>query len=162
MTWCSPQAGSTPLDAPNINNRIFRPLSKELGFPVTWHVFRHSAATFCEHVEMPMSDREKLMGHAKAHMTAHYRHSDVVRRRRYQNEIAARLLPPQTVPAANHPKDDPGLAELERLFDLEAADFGLRLLHNPAACSALWRNIFLGMVLLAHSERSMKVFVIAR
>jgi integrase len=78
----------TPLDAHNINSRIFRPLSKELGFPITWHVFRHSAATFCESVEMPMSDRVKLMGHSKAHMTAHYTHSDVARRRHYQNVIA--------------------------------------------------------------------------
>jgi integrase len=55
----------TPIDAHNVNNRIFRPLSVDLGFPVTWHIFRHSASTFCEHLEMPMGDREKLMGHAK-------------------------------------------------------------------------------------------------
>jgi hypothetical protein len=41
-----------------------------------------------------MSDREKLLGHAKAHMTAHYTHSDVARRGRFQNEIAMRLAPP--------------------------------------------------------------------
>jgi integrase len=113
----------TPLDGHNVNNRIFRPLAAELGFPISWHIFRHSAATFCEHVEMPMSDREKLMGHAAAHMTAHYTHSDVLRRRRYQNEIAARLLPPkggmpvEKIGAGN--PDDPSLAELERIFSLE-------------------------------------------
>ena len=72
-----------------------------------------------------MNDREKLMGHAKAHMTAHYTHSDVVRRRRYQNEIASRLLPPAESPTVmvgtpDIPKDDPELAGLQRLFSLES------------------------------------------
>jgi integrase len=116
----------TPIDAHNVNNRVFRPLAAELGFPVSWHIFRHSAATFCEHVEMPMSDREKLMGHAAAHMTAHYTHSDVLRRRGYQNEIAARLLLPKEsapfeAPVGVGPKDG-GVAELERIFKLEGED----------------------------------------
>lgn len=116
----------TPIDAHNVNSRVFRPLSKELGFPVSWHIFRHSASTFAEHVEMPMSDREKLMGHAKAHMTAHYTHSDVARRRRYQNELAERLLPSkndeiESAEAPHGSKDDAALAELERLFKLDGA-----------------------------------------
>jgi integrase len=124
VVFCS--TVGTPIDAHNVNNRVFRPLAAELGFPVSWHIFRHSAATFCEHVEMPMSDREKLMGHSKAHMTAHYTHSDVSRRLRYQNEIAARLLPPKGQALAKKTDagspDDPSVAELERIFSLEKKD----------------------------------------
>jgi integrase len=112
----------TPLDAHNVNSRVFRPLASELGFPVSWHLFRHSAATFAEQVDMPLSDREKLMGHARAHQTAHYTHSDVVRRRRFQNVVASQLRPPTAPVAAGSEPDgsgDPGIAELERLFSLE-------------------------------------------
>ncbi|MGA8029049.1 MAG: site-specific integrase [Bryobacteraceae bacterium] len=82
-----------PVDAHNTNSRIFRKISKELKIPVTWHIFRHSAATFMEALGMPLSDREKLMGHARSSMTQHYTHSDVERRRKAQNELAELLRP---------------------------------------------------------------------
>ena len=83
----------TPLDAHNINSRLFKKVSGELELPVTWHIFRHSAATFCEALGMPLSDREKLLGHSKAQMTQHYTHSDVQRRLAYQEQLADRIIP---------------------------------------------------------------------
>jgi integrase len=114
----------TPLDAHNVANRVFRPLAAKLGFPISWHIFRHSAATFCEHVDMPLSDRVKLMGHAAAKMTGHYTHSEVMRRRTYQNRIASQLLPPKSdvelpVPEAT---DKESIAELERIFKLKTEE----------------------------------------
>jgi hypothetical protein len=47
------------MDAHDVNNRIFRPPPAELGFTISWHVFRHTAATFSEDLEIPMSEREK-------------------------------------------------------------------------------------------------------
>lgn len=82
----------TPLDAHNIAARVLRPLAKELGFPISWHIFRHTAATMAESMEMVLSDRIKLMGHATAAMTQHYTHSDVERRRKEQNKMASLVL----------------------------------------------------------------------
>jgi integrase len=83
----------TPIDAHNTNSRIFKKVSAQLGIPVTWHIFRHSAATFMNAMDMPLADREKMMGHANADMTMHYTHADVERRRKYQNQITERLIP---------------------------------------------------------------------
>lgn len=83
----------TPLDAHNIASRVLRPLAKNhLKFPISWHIFRHTAATMAESMEMVLSDRIKLMGHATAAMTQHYTHSDVERRRKEQNKMAALVL----------------------------------------------------------------------
>jgi integrase len=50
-------AGRTgkPIDAHNTSNRIFKPLSKELGVKVGWHGFRHSCASWAEQVGMRTS-----------------------------------------------------------------------------------------------------------
>lgn len=86
------RATGTPLDAHNIS-RLFKKISGEPELPVTWHIFRHSAATFCEALGMPLSDREELLGHSKAQMTQHYAHSDVQRRLAYQEQLADRIIP---------------------------------------------------------------------
>lgn len=87
-------AGRTgrPLDAHNINSRVFKALSKTLGVQITWHIFRHSCATFAEQVGMAKSDRIALMGHATGAMTDLYTHSDIERRRAGVNEISRRIL----------------------------------------------------------------------
>lgn len=82
----------TPIDAHNVNNRLFKKIQDQLGIPVSWHLFRHSAASFAEALGMPLSDRVALMGHASARMTEHYTHSDVDRRRQEQNKIADLLM----------------------------------------------------------------------
>lgn len=97
----------TPLDSHNIASRVLRPLEGKkdkngkpipegtvvgMGFPVNWHIFRHTAATMAEAMGMVLSDRIKLMGHASASMTMHYTHSDVERRRETQNKLALVLV----------------------------------------------------------------------
>lgn len=86
-------SAGTPIDAHNTNNRLFRKVAKGIGAKLTWHVFRHSCATFAEAVGMAKSDRMALMGHGAGAMTDHYTHSDIERRRTSVNEIAGRLLP---------------------------------------------------------------------
>ncbi|HEX5424857.1 MAG TPA: tyrosine-type recombinase/integrase [Candidatus Acidoferrales bacterium] len=89
--FCS--RNGTPIDAHNVNNRIFKKIQTDLGIPVSWHLFRHSTATFAEALGMPLSDRMALMGQARAEMTQHYTHSDVDRRRQEQNKLAEQLIP---------------------------------------------------------------------
>jgi len=93
-----------PVDAHNVNNREFAALR---GCPeddpdprrlllrkvrITWHVFRHSCATFAEQVEMMRSDRIALMGHGAGSMTDRYTHHDVERLRASVEKIADRLI----------------------------------------------------------------------
>lgn len=73
----------------NLARRVLRPIAqKVLGVDwVSWHVFRHTTATWTEDVGMPMSDRRALMGHARATMTLDYTRDDIERRRRYLEQI---------------------------------------------------------------------------
>ena len=87
-----------PIDAHNTNKRIFKPIARAMGVTITWHIFRHSCATFAEVVGMAKSDRIALMGHATSVMTDHYTHSDVERRRASVDQIAGKLLPNWTAP----------------------------------------------------------------
>lgn len=82
----------TPIDAHNVNNRVFKVIGKELGIKLSWHVFRHTCATFAERIDMPRSERIALMGHAKGVMTDRYTHADIERRRGYVNDLAERLV----------------------------------------------------------------------
>jgi integrase len=90
----------TPLDAHNINNRVFRPLSKRLGFPVTWHAFRRAHSSCMAEIDAPIADRILMMGHAEMQMTLSYdvqsleQSYDVQsleRRRKYVGQIVERL-----------------------------------------------------------------------
>jgi integrase len=84
--------GIKPVDEKNITHRALKPAGKELGIPwVSWHVFRHSHATFIEDVGMPFSDRQAQMGHSAGNMTLHYTHSDLERRRGAVEIIAGKL-----------------------------------------------------------------------
>jgi integrase len=90
----------TPIDRHNVSNRIFRPLSVKLGFPVTWHGFRRAHSTFVGTFEnVAVEDRIATMGHADAKMTLHYSIADVERRRgiseRILTQIAAEALKPE-------------------------------------------------------------------
>lgn len=87
-----------PIDAHNTNNRLFRKVSKAIlekhgkDIKITWHMFRHSCATFAEQVGMQRSDAIALMGHGSGKMTDLYTHSDNERRRGSVSQIAGRLL----------------------------------------------------------------------
>ena len=57
-----------------------------------WHVFRHTHSTLAEELGMAPSDRQAQMGHGDYHMTMHYTHSDLDRRRRTLDQVADRLV----------------------------------------------------------------------
>lgn len=61
---------------------------------VSWHSFRHAAATYADWVQMPVAERVALMGHTRAAMTLHYTHSDIDRRRPYLAAVEQLLFPP--------------------------------------------------------------------
>lgn len=82
----------TPVDQHNVSNRHFKPLTKKLGFPVTWHGFRRAHSTFAGQLEgIALEDRIAGMGHSDAAMTLHYSIEDVERRRRVPAEIMAKI-----------------------------------------------------------------------
>jgi integrase len=90
----------TPVDQHNLSNRILRPLSVKLGFPVTWHGFRRAHSTFVGTFDgVAVEDRVATMGHADARMTLHYSLADVERRRgiseRILTTIAAEVIKPE-------------------------------------------------------------------
>ncbi len=85
----------TPLVERNLTRRYLKPVGEKLGIPwLSWHVFRHSHATFGEQTGMALSDRQAQMGHADVEMTLHYTHSDLERRRAAIETIAGKLLGP--------------------------------------------------------------------
>jgi integrase len=82
----------TPLDAHNIAADKFKPIEKQLGFPVTWHAFRRAHSSFAGQLEgIPIEDRAATMGHADARMSMYYSVQDLERRRRLPSEILARI-----------------------------------------------------------------------
>lgn len=108
--WVFAGPQGAPLNELHVARRVWRPLGKALGLPfsLSWHVFRHTAATLAEQVGMALSDRRALMGHADEEMTMHYTHADPERLRESVEKISDLIL----VPAA------PSAADLERLFNL--------------------------------------------
>lgn len=83
----------TPVDAHNVSNRVFRPLSERLGFKITWHAFRRAHSTLAGMVaDLPVDDRVALMGHADARMTLYYSVADIERRRRVPQAILNAIL----------------------------------------------------------------------
>lgn len=83
----------TPLTERNLTRRYLKPAGRKLGMPwLSWHVFRHTHATFGEQIGMALSDRQAQMGHADVEMTLHYTHSDLERRRAAVETIAGKLV----------------------------------------------------------------------
>lgn len=80
-----------PIDAHNTNSRLFKRISAAIGAKLTWHVLRHSCATFAEAVGMQRSDRVALMGHGSGKITDRYTHADIERQRGSVERIAAEL-----------------------------------------------------------------------
>lgn len=83
----------TPLTERNLTRRYLKPAGKKLGMPwLSWHVFRHTHATFGEQIGMALSDRQAQMGNADVEMTLHYTHSDLERRSAAVETIAQKLV----------------------------------------------------------------------
>lgn len=75
-------AKGSPLSERNLLRRVLKPAGEKLGMPwLSWHVFRHTHATFGERIGMALSDRQAQMGHSDLRMTLHYTHADLDRRR---------------------------------------------------------------------------------
>lgn len=91
-------AGSTgrPLDAHNVLRRFLKPAAEALGVAgVTWHGLRHSAATFADQEGLSAAERQRVLGHSSARMTAHYTHAEMERTRGRLSRVADRLLSPE-------------------------------------------------------------------
>jgi site-specific recombinase XerD len=83
------------MDYRTANRRQIKPAAaRVLGHAeVSWHSFRHAAATYADWVQMPMSERIALMGHTRAAMTLHYTHADIDRRRPYLAAVENLIFP---------------------------------------------------------------------
>lgn len=63
-------------------NDIFYKALEQIGIddgshPFTPHCCRHTFATLMKNVNAPATDKQKLIGHSKFEMTAHYTHTDI-------------------------------------------------------------------------------------
>jgi len=76
----------TELSAKKFRNDIYYPSLQELAMDVldengdhiyTPHCCRHTFATLMKNVDAPATDKQKLIGHSKFEMTAHYTHTDI-------------------------------------------------------------------------------------
>lgn len=76
----------TELSAKKFRNDIFYPALKAVDMDVldekgdhvyTPHCCRHTFATLMKNVDAPATDKQKLIGHSKFEMTAHYTHTDL-------------------------------------------------------------------------------------
>ena len=91
LVFCTDKG--TPLDEKNLMRRIIKPIAERLEMAwMGWHVFRHTHSTLAEELGMALSYRQAQMGHGDYHMTMHYTHSDLNRRRRTLDQMADRLV----------------------------------------------------------------------
>jgi integrase len=76
----------TELSAKRFRNQLFYPALQAIGLDeldakgdhvYTPHCCRHTFATLMKNVDAPATDKQKLIGHAKFEMTAHYTHTDI-------------------------------------------------------------------------------------
>jgi len=82
----------TPISEHNVQRRYLKPIGDALGLSsFGWHILRHTFSSWCEDVGMLESDRQYLMGHAPATMTARYTHEDRRRMVTGLERVAAKL-----------------------------------------------------------------------
>lgn len=76
----------TELSAKKFRSEIYYPALQALGLDAldeqgdhiyTPHCCRHTFATLMKNVDAPATDKQKLIGHSKFEMTAHYTHTDI-------------------------------------------------------------------------------------
>ena len=86
----------TELSAKRFRNQVFYPALQAIGLDeldekgdhiYTPHCCRHTFATLMKNVDAPATDKQKLIGHAKFEMTAHYTHTDVESLRRITDKL---------------------------------------------------------------------------
>lgn len=86
----------TELSAKRFRNEIFYPALQALDMDepkeddthlYTPHCCRHTFATLMKKVDAPATDKQKLIGHSKFEMTAHYTHTDIGSLRRITDNL---------------------------------------------------------------------------
>jgi len=82
----------TPISEHNVQRRYLLPIGEALGLAsFGWHILRHTFSSWCEDAGMLESDRQYVMGHAPATMTARYTHEDRRRMAAGLERVAAKL-----------------------------------------------------------------------
>lgn len=85
-----------PLSEGKFRDAIFYPALEKIGVDVmlpdgshlyTPHCCRHTFATLMKNVDAPATDKQKLIGHSKFEMTAHYTHTDIESLRKITDNI---------------------------------------------------------------------------
>ena len=84
------QAGK-PLSDNNVLKRVFKKLPADLSW-VTWHMFRHTHATFSKMLGASGQDRRALTGHGSYEMLDHYTHADNERAREIVQAMEDRIF----------------------------------------------------------------------
>lgn len=86
----------TDMSAKKFRSEIFYPALQAIGLDPTKedgthintpHICRHTFATLMKNVEAPATDKQKLIGHSKFEMTAHYTHTDIESLRRITDNL---------------------------------------------------------------------------
>ena len=76
-----------PLD--RFRGKCYFPALATMGLrPLAVYCCRHTFATLMKNVVAPLTDKQKLMGHASFEMTAHYTHTDIVSLRAVIDRLA--------------------------------------------------------------------------
>lgn len=88
----------TPVDSHNLYNRHIHPAGLKLGLSIGWHDFRRAHSSFAGQISLPMSDREKVMGHSNAAQTLEYSVEDVERRRIGTTAIMRKVFEAKEIP----------------------------------------------------------------
>lgn len=88
-------ANGKPLWGDTLQAKTIQPLAKTIDMEwLSWHILRHTCATLTKSAGMLEPDRQALMGHAPATMTAHYTHEDFDRMRAKMEEITLDITKP--------------------------------------------------------------------
>ena len=99
--WSEPEdpvfavTGGQPFEPCNACRKKLKPLVKELGLPkqASWHWLRHTLASIADQAGMSLTERQAVLRHADASMTARYTHAEFERLRLGLNAVAERIVP---------------------------------------------------------------------
>jgi len=92
-----------PINENSTRKRILRPVGEKFKIHnLSWHMFRHSHATWTKIVGMSDHDRQALMGHGSIEMTDRYTHADLDRMRDGVEQVARRIIGANAGPEIVH------------------------------------------------------------
>lgn len=74
--FCAPTGKK--MDLSHFRKRCYYPALKKIGVrPLPPYSCRHTFATLLKNINVPITDKQRLMGHSSFSMTAHYTHTDI-------------------------------------------------------------------------------------